>query len=176
MRKGKVGTIFSAVFNSVDTGIALDDEVMLKGWSDGTSGWKVTFWFTEFEAHPFMGFEKDTEFALVLVEMDDDSSAINQAKREKLKDSPKSRQEMKLSNYAAMLCRSPEFIRYLRSHKGVIADWDGEAADKPAIAAEWVRDHLGIKSRSELDTDIGAAHRFHSDIRKPYAQWNSQER
>lgn len=171
MRKGKVGTIFAAVFSSVETGdIFFDDEVMLKGWSDGTTGWKVTFWFKEENnSHPFLGIEKDTAYALVLVELDDDSSAINQQKRDRLAAAPKGGRERKISNYAAMLCRTPEFWAYLRSI-GIEYDENGPGNNP---ATEWMRDKLGIESRSELDRDEGLARRFHEEIRKPYAAWSN---
>lgn len=171
MRKGKVGTIFAAVFTSVESGdIFFDDEVMLKGWSDGTTGWKVSFWFKGDGNHPFLGIDKDTEYALVLVELDEDSSAINQEKRQRVESAPKARHEMKLSNYAAQLCRTPEFWQYIREAHGVqIAvgvEEDG--------ATRWLRNALQIESRSQLDSENIVASKFHALIRKPYAAWNSR--
>ncbi|KKN76152.1 hypothetical protein LCGC14_0373470 [marine sediment metagenome] len=171
MRKGRVGTIFAAVFNSPTTGITLDDEVMLKGWSDGTTGWKVTFWFNGEAAneHPFMRFDKGAEFALVLVELDDDNSAIDQVKRDRVETAPKTARKRTLSNYAAMLCREPMFMRYLGDTYGLSCD--PKFADE--VATNWMREFLGIKSRSELDTDQFVAGQFHADIRGPYRKWHA---
>ena len=171
MRKGKVGTIFAAVFTDVESGdVFYNDEVMLKGWSDGTTGWKVTFWFKGDGDHPFLGIEKDTEYAMVLVELDEDSSAINQEKRERVESAPKSRSEMKLSNYAAQLCRTPQFWGYLKAAHGI----QMAAGVEEDGATRWMRNTLQIDSRSALDREEIVASKFHALIRRPYASWSSQ--
>jgi hypothetical protein len=173
MRKGKVGTIFAAVFSSIETGdIFFDDEVMLKGWSDGTTGWKVTFWFKEEnDSHPFIGIAKDTEYALVLVELDDDSSAINQKKRDRLAAAPKGGRERKLSNYAAMLCRTPQFWGFLEAKSVRFDRFRKEGICSEVAAKQTMCLLLDIESRAELDTSEELAQKFHKLIRTPYAVW-----
>jgi hypothetical protein len=173
MRKGRVGTIFESVFNSCDdTGVHYAGEVMLKGWSDGTTGWKVTFWFnTEAVGHPFLDVDKDTEFALVLVEVDDDSAPINQEKRERLK----TKRPNKLSNFAAQLCRTPEFWMWLQDEHGVQTAGDEyPLSNVEDISADWMRTVLDMGSRSELDTNSIKAADFHERIRMPYSRWYKQ--
>lgn len=174
MRKGRVGTIFGSIFNSVkDASTAWEDEVMLKGWSDGTSGNKVTFWVAGDVKHPFMDFDKGEEFAVVLVEMDDASQPINQKKRERVEQS-KGRKAT-LSNYAAMLCRTKEFHDYLGwTYALELEEWRDEP-DMERVAAWWMYKKLGITSRAELDKDSGVAALFHTDIRQPYAAWTGGE-
>jgi hypothetical protein len=173
MRKGRVGTRFSVVMMRGELAI-YEDEMMLKGWSDGTNGWRVTFWLQGtdglVETHPFMDFDKGEEFALVAVELDDDNEAIDQVKREKLETATKGRKQG-LSNYAAMLCRTPEFHEYLIS-LGTFAV--PERVDE-GIVKNWMCETLAIDSRAELDTDEVAIASFHKRIRIPYAEWNSQQ-
>ncbi len=172
MRKGRVGTIFTSIFNSVkDASTVWDDEVMLKGWSDGTSGNKVTFWIAGDVRHPFMDFDKGEEFAVVLVELDDASQPINQKKRSRSLLMQRGGRKATLSNYAALLCRTPEFWCWLGSKCG----YPMAAGDKETKSAQWIRDFINIDSRSELDTDTDAATRFHEQIRKPYAEWTGGE-
>ena len=177
MRRGRVGTIFESVFNSTDeSGIAFADEVMLKGWSDGTTGWKVPFWFKEdITGHPFLGVEKDTEYALVLVEMDDESAPINQKKRDRVEHGTKRTSVTTLSNYAAQLCREPAFMRYLGMVHGVKCLPSASEAERAHTAATWVRTRLGIESRAELDSNSAVAEHFHDYIRIPYSKWHAQQ-
>jgi len=169
-RKDRTGTRFAAVFYTMDEISAYQDDVMLKGWSDGTSGWKVSFYVNADDEgfHPFMSFDKGHEFALAMVELDDDNEAINQTKVERLEAAKEGRKSPRLSNYAAQLCRTPEFIRY-------IGDRCGEQPSSPEhseqFAAEWLRKTLKIASRRELDTDGEAATCFHKRIREPYNMW-----
>lgn len=178
MRKGKVGTRFALVLvssrNDPESLPTYDDDGMLKGWSDGTTGWKVTFWVNADPvdgSHPFMEFGKGEKFALAAVELQDDETPVDQVKREKLERKP---HKQTLSNFAAMLCREPNFWAYLRSI-GVEYDSNGPFIhpkfDGNNPATEWMRTKLGISSRSALDTEPLAAAAFHRDIRLPYADW-----
>lgn len=169
-RKGKTGTRFGAVFTYADGSTAYEDEVMLKGWSDGTAGWKVSLYVKSDEAgfHPFMGCEKGDLMSVAMVELDDDDSVVDQNKVERLESAREGRSTPRLSNYAAMLCRTPEFIRY-------IGDRCGEQPSSPEhaeeFAGEWMRRTLKIKSRRDLDTDREAVVRFHKNVREPYQKW-----
>jgi len=171
MRKGRVGTRFGAVFTFEDESICYKDEVMLKGWNDGTGGWVVTFWLRPDEEsglHPFMTLENGQALALAMVELDEDDTAINQVKRERVEVAAKYRKQS-LSNYAAMLCRTPQFWFYLE--KAGRVGWSDPDEDHTDGCSAWMRHFLSIKSRSELDTDPDRAAAFHTGIRKPYAEW-----
>lgn len=174
MKQGRVGTRFGAVFTCSDESIFYQDEVMLKHWGDGTTGWTLHLWVNPDDAgfHPWMSTDNKSMFALAMVELDDDNVAINQTKRERLVTAKKHKQT--LSNFAAQLCRTPEFWGYLTTERELDPKSYPGCADSPAMAAAWMRQFLGIGSRSELDTDAVIAEQFHTGIRKPYAAWNSQ--
>lgn len=168
MKKGRVGTRFDAVFNSCKNAATVyEDEAMLKGWTDGTTGSKVTFWIapgTSF--HPFMERENGEEFAVVMVELDDDQEPIDQVKREKLSKPRKQH----LSNYAAQLCRDSNFHDWLASTQ----DWPRGGTSYQEQAKQWMYKACMISSRAELDSDPMAAERFHQTVRGPFAEWNSR--
>jgi len=170
MRKGRVGTRFSVimVLAEDDSVIVYDDEMMLKGWTDGTNGWKVTFWINAADGdnalHPFMEYDKGQMFGLAAVELDDDNEVINQEKREKL-EKPRKRGG-NLSNYAALLCRTPEFHQWLKQTNRAPMGSDPEQSAK-----QWMCATLNIKSRAELDTEEDVADGFHNLIREPYSKW-----
>ena len=176
MRKGRVGTRFSVVMMSDgDKSPAYDDEVMLKGWNDGTNGWRVTFWINADEdgLHPFMNDDKGSEFALVAGELDDDNEAIDQVKREKVETAVK-RKHQGLSSYAAMLCRTPGFHKWLEEKQGLIV-LSPEMGKWEDAAKVWMCQKLGIESRAELDSDAYRALMFHAEIREPYAAWMAKQ-
>lgn len=168
-RKGKVGTRFGAVFTSSDGSIFYQDEVMLKNWADGSSGWTLHLWINSDDGglHPFMNVDNKSVFALAMVELDDDNSVIDQDKRERVESAPKTARKRTLSNYAATLCREPMFMRYLGDTYGLCC----EPAFANEVATNWMRKFLKIESRAELDTDAFAVARFHSEIRRPYKAW-----
>jgi hypothetical protein len=89
-RNGRVGTRFQAVFSRVDSGEQiLNMEVMLAAWKDSSSiGQSITLWLdNEVETHPFCGCTRRKAnqpgdvFVLVLVELNDDDTPINQTQR-----------------------------------------------------------------------------------------------
>lgn len=89
-RNGRVGTRFLAVFAPLDTGQAWPTlEVMLAGWKDSSmNSQSVTFWLdNDPSTHPFAGCTRrkgnnvGDMFALVLRELDDDDTTIDQHKR-----------------------------------------------------------------------------------------------
>lgn len=170
MRKGRTGTRFMAVFTNMDESIAYQDEVMLKGWTDGTAGWKVSFYVNadEHGFHPFMSYSPDHEMAVAMVELMDDNEAVDQEKRERLEDAKEGRKQPRLSRFAAQLCRTPEFHEYLRVRCSREPSSPEHAEE---FAAEWMRTLLKIDSRSVLDRDPEVAGRFHKNIREPYNKW-----
>lgn len=174
MRKGRVGTRFGCVLvdcQDVER-VVYDDEMMLKGWTDGTNGWKVTFWIQcpEFGVHPFMDYAKDDAFGFCAVEIEDDEVVVDQVKRDKVTTPRK----QGLSNYAALLCRTPEFWEWLAIERGYDMGGEYPAPDVEERAKKWMLSKLGISSRAALDSEPLAIAAFHRDIREPYAEWNSQ--
>lgn len=170
MRKGKVGTRFDTVFTLPDDVIAYEDEVMLKGWSDGTTGWKVTFWMKGHEGtvmeHPFMDYEKGKLFSLVLVELDEDETPIDQVKRERLSRS-EARKQHPLAMLAGQLAKSEAFQEYLGARTG--------HEFGPESSADWIRTVCNVESRKELDTNKEAASRFHAHVRTPFLLWQGEK-
>ncbi len=168
-RKGRVGTRFGAVFTCNDASTFYTDEVMLKSWADGAKGWTLQLWVNPDEggSHPFMNVDNKSVFALAMVELDDDNSAIDQDKRDRVEQAPKTRAKRTLSNYAATLCREPMFMRYLGDMYGVVC----EPAFANEVATNWMRKFLDIESRAELDYKEAKADRFHASIRGPYREW-----
>ncbi|HSV90875.1 MAG TPA: hypothetical protein VLH80_07230 [Nitrospiraceae bacterium] len=90
-RNGKMGTRFKAVFaRACDGEQVLDMEVMLQSWKDSSAiGQSITLWLDdEFETHPFCACTRRKNgtpgdmFALVLVELNDDESPVNQTQQE----------------------------------------------------------------------------------------------
>jgi hypothetical protein len=143
-------------------------ESMLADWGDTRSGQYVTLWLPEGE-HPFAGMTRrargqaGTRFMAAFCELDDDGTIIDPKLRERIE---KPRQD--LSQYAAMLCKEPEFLAFLEVHVPTTKEegftWN------PTTAAEWMRQTCQVPSRALLDTDPDAAKRFHQLVRMPYLQ------
>ena len=171
-RKGRVGTRFGAVFTCNDASTFYTDEVMLKSWADGAKGWTLQLWVNPEPdgLHPFMNVDNKSVFALAMVELDDDNSVIDQDKRDRVEQAPKTRAKRTLSNYAATLCREPMFMRYLGDEYGLSC----EPNFANEVATNWMRNFLKINSRSQLDTDEYAAAQFHDLIRHPYRKWYNE--
>lgn len=76
-----------------------------------------------------------------------------------------------LSKSAAMLCDNPKFQQYCREqHCGGLPNSPSEKTDTD-MAANVVRGHCEIQSRSELDHNPEAAKRFH-ELMREYRQWS----
>lgn len=174
MRKGKVGTRFEVVIvaeGEDDDMPAYDDELMLKGWNDGTTGWRVTFWLNPEPVtglHPFIKFDRGAKFALAAVELDDDNTPIDQVKRERVT-TAKTIRKQGLSNFAALLCRTLEFHAWLEETQGCIVPDPSKWEDSAKV---WMCAKLNIESRAELDSNSVIAGQFHTQIRRPYSEWN----
>jgi len=170
-RQGRVGTRFGAVFTLSNGSLFYQDEVMLKNWADGAKGWTLQLWVNPDTVgqHPFMNTDNKTVFALAMVELDDDNSAIDQVKRDRVEAAPKTARKRTLSNYAAALCREPMFMRYLGDTYGIAC----EPAFENEVATNWMRAFLHIESRAELDRNHTLADKFHKKIRQPYRRWHS---
>ena len=90
-RGGRVGSRFTAAFGRCTTGeLLMQCEVMLAAWKDSSSvGQSVKFWLdNEVAMHPFCGCERRKNgtpgdvFSLVLVELNDDDTPVNQEQRD----------------------------------------------------------------------------------------------
>jgi len=177
-RKGRVGTRFEAAIVTVGDGqneIIYNDNVMLKGWTDGTGGWKVTFWLAS-DDHPFMGTYKRGEdhFAIALVELDDDDTAIDQDKRDRLEKAGthRKRKPQKLSAVAAILCSNPRFWEFAsRGAEGARVVTNKDQADA------WLKQRINILSKRELDDEINVdqIRRFHHLVRIPFNEFIVRE-
>ncbi len=182
-RGNRVGTRFNAVFVRYGAGTPFfQGELMLAGGGHplGQGMW-VKFWLDDEESnHPFagcMGRKGDHPgdlFAVVMVELDDDDMAIDQAKRARLEKGVKGGE---LARYSALLCTNELFLQYL-SEKELVGlpspisrppSWWG-TDDR---AARWIRWACGVESRAELDNNPKAAEIFHERIRRPYSEWRS---
>lgn len=166
-RKGRVGTRFEATIVKIFDGdheIIYCDNVMLKGWTDGTGGWKVTFWIAS-DDHPFMTnyTRGESSFAIAMVELDDDETAINQGKRDRLEKAGtgRKRKPQRLSQVAAIMCANPRFWEFASSF--------GRPVENKDQADAWLKQRINILSKRELDDEINVdqIRRFHDMVRKP---------
>lgn len=77
----------------------------------------------------------------------------------------------RLSQYAALLCQSGTFQRWLVEQGFLPHTLMPETEIAQELSARWVRNVCKIDSRSELDTSRPAAQLFHDEVRKPYNEW-----
>jgi hypothetical protein len=91
-RGGRMGSRFKAAFGRVTTGeLLMSCEVMLAAWKDSSAvGQSIKFWLdNEVEMHPFCGCVRRKNgtpgdvFTLVLVELNDDDTPVNQNQRDR---------------------------------------------------------------------------------------------
>jgi hypothetical protein len=178
-RKGKAGTRFMMVCHRQIGADKLretvyEDEVMLAGWNDSQlHGHTVKFWIcNDLMGHPFEGIDRHEIILLGLVELDDDNESIDQKMREKV-EKQKATGKQKLSNVAALLCRTPEFSKWC-DHMAMQDPMLAPLARTPNVedrCKEFIYQLCGIRSRAELDRNGQAAQLFHDTVRKPYEVW-----
>ena len=135
-------------------------DAMFLGWSvSNSSGAVVAF---EVERECFEWLEDngtDGSFELVLSEIDDNESEVDQDQRRKIEDIQKGGP---MSKHAARLCLDPEFMAYVRSKTG-----------NDTTAADYVRSECRVESRAQIDHSTAAAERYkalHSD----FLRWSVQ--
>lgn len=178
-RGGKVGTRFRVAFARTGTEeVMFRGEVMLAGGGNPLgSGMWVKFWLdNEADEHPFSGSSPRSGqspgdlFGAVFVELDDDDQAIDQERRDKAE----RKNGRGLAQYAGALCHNKLFAQYLSECVSVgepgklrTPEWWAQGE----MIARWMRWTCGIESRSDLDRNEDAAHKFHEQIRKPYSAW-----
>lgn len=78
----------------------------------------------------------------------------------------------RLSMYAAVMCQNTDFWAWANEQDEVPGrTWVTNKEE----AAIWMRERIHISSRRELDSDAGAAERYHRMIRKPFVEWQEKE-
>jgi hypothetical protein len=73
---------------------------------------------------------------------------------------------------ACVFCRDRQFqawIEHLAAQSGTAGEFDEECAKEFVLAS------CGIYSRNELDTNAGAAERFHELVRRPFLEWKEAQ-
>lgn len=146
--------------------------VMLAGWSESHNGGaKVAFWLESSEdLEAFRGLTAakgktaGQRFAMVLVEIDDDETPVQEKVATEL---PKGGALAKL---AGILCADAKFRKWLFATRITCAadNFPDEAEQDEEGAAELVRSICQVSTRAELDHNPRAAEFFHEIIRKPW--------
>ena len=152
---------------------AFQGEIMLAGWSEThTGGAKVTFWLPDAESLDVFrsmtvrkGNTAGQRFMSVLVELnDDDTPAVD----DPFAKEPASLKGGPLAQSAAMVCDSSAFQEFARTRH----EWD--AAISPAQnAAEFMRRHCRVNSRSEIDHNPAARASF-GVLMSDYRGWQAR--
>lgn len=122
----------------------ISTETMLLQWAESsTRGRTITLLLPEdIETHPFRdytiksGKRAGQRFMAVFVEINDDETPVKP-----------------VSTEAVMLCKQREFWDWASSQQWAVVSNEEEAID-------WLYARLGIKSRSELNTDEHALNRY----------------
>lgn len=181
-RRGHAGSRFEASFNEIDGNREFMLELMLLNWVANPRGEFVDFSLT-FEAptHPFMGCtrgSKDapgTRFMMVAVEINDDQAIVQELRAEQEEHSRRTGRPQHLSNAARIMTKNPRLWEWLHETEGtpaqggeVNAEWDTYTADA------WLKEHLGIASKADLDSDgpeaVAAIVKFHR-LRTRFVEW-----
>lgn len=173
-RRGHAGTRFESVLTEVDGDLQVSCEMMLLNWADGPQGATVVFLLDyALDDHPFMSCTRHTKdaagtrFMAVLLEVDDDNTIVDQEKRERVE----SRYKQTLSNAAAVMTKNPRFHTWLREVQED-REWDA------ALADAWLKETIGIESKTELDREDGESVRaiaaFHK-LRNAFLDWQVAE-
>ena len=95
-----------------------------------------------------------SRYQVVMVRLNDEDQPMN---REHEFDGSKA------VRLAGILCKEKEFWEYLHEEEQIFMPTEDEAT-------EWVRNYLGVKSRSELKTNDAARDRLHK-INEEYTAW-----
>ena len=144
-------------------------EVMMAGWSETHNGGaKITLWLANTEdLEPFKaltvakGNTAGQRFMLGLVEIGDDEQPKIKNQKQKEKAGP-------LCMLACQWCKDPQFWQFLKSHfQDVISDVSFKNIDNEDRAADFIKYHLNIESRKDLDLN-DVKDLFNLEIRQPY--------
>lgn len=166
-RNGRLGTRFAAAIADSQGVVRLNDEVMLKGWSESaTGGQQVSLWLDdEASLHPFAGCkhrrrdEPGEMFKLSLIELQDDQTPDPEQREGKVR-------TRTISQQAHLLVTGSMFVQYMRETKDHIrSDWDGN------LAKQWVKSRLDIESLGDLDKLPAKAQEYREQIVRPFERW-----
>ena len=152
------------------------DEAMLAGWNDSQqNGHTVKFWLcNDAMGHPFEGWSRTQEFALALVELDDDNEPIDQKMRDKV-EQQSTPTTSRMSYAAAMLCKESNFYAFINEDIEQSGDFISPKVKNEEDAKQWIYQKCGISSRAELDSVSQSAVHF-DNIRKVYLEWIGEDR
>lgn len=157
---------------SAEDMVAFKGEVMLIGWDEKhNTGRTARFLFDEEGVeHPMKqhtvrrGKQAGTRFMMVLVELQDDDTPIDQTKRERLEEAEKGGP---VSKNAGILCNDPDFQDYVSIQPGNYTHDEMGAAD-------FVREHCNISSRAQLDHQPQAARRYEI-MKAGFLDWQQEK-
>lgn len=210
-RNGRMGTRFRASFANSTTGEALATmDLMLASWKDTSrTGQSIRLWIdNEVEVHPFSGCMRrqgqnpGDMFAVVMVELDEDDSAINQSKRESVEngegpvgpdpqgtEAEGPSEDPVSSHQRARHGGNPGKPRKPRSLSSTVhllvtspiflrflQETKSELVPQwtSEKAREYIKSYLKVQSLSELDRDQAAVRRW-DKVRQAYDRWYRQE-
>lgn len=210
-RNGRMGTRFRAAFANSKTGEPLATmDLMLASWKDTSrTGQSIRLWIdNEVDVHPFSGCARRQGqnlgdlFAVVMVELDEDDSAINQSKRDRVENSqgpggpdpqgveaqgtgedpvqPHERARHGGNQSKPRKPRSLSSTVHLCVTSALFVRFLEET--KPNLVPQWnsqkareyVKSYLKVQSLSELDNDPEKARRWQK-VRSAFERWNHQE-
>lgn len=150
--------------------IAFKGEAMLLNWAESKHGRTVVFLLDEeSDVHPMKAFttkrgkRAGTRFAMVLVEINDDETPVQQEK----KGGP-------LSKSAAQMCENLTFQKFACSWITNFGRFIPVGANLTEIARQAIIQHCDIKSRAELDHNPEAAKHFH-ELMREFRAWNERQ-
>jgi len=159
----KVSTLYAMFYRTPGEQKWGISPVWFLGYSvSSTAGAKVRFEISPDDKEKwqyFRGCEPDAVHQLLLLELDDQSKYVDQAKREKLERAEGHLKGGKLARHAGRLCGDDHFIKWVGT---MVAD---------VTPAQFIYNRCSINSRRYLDHNEDAAKRYHQFVRKPFSQW-----
>jgi hypothetical protein len=176
-RKGNSGTRFQMSVSTChdEPQTVYLDEAMLAGWNDSQqNGHTVKFWLcNDAMGHPFEGFSRTQEFALVLQELDDDEEVIDQNMRDRV-EQQSTATSSRPSYAAAMLCKNESFWDFINENIVQSDDFISPKVKNEEDAKQWIYQKCGIRSRAELDA-VSQSGVLFDNIRKAFIDAVNQD-
>lgn len=163
-RRAQLGTRFHVAFAQIDGPHETMLEMALLNWASNPQGQNVTLQLnSEAERHPFIWCKRGskdasgTRWMITAVEIDDSEQLIEQERRERAERAERTGNRQTLSNVARLLTKNPTFWRWITEIDGVeFLEGTGiHTAEKANTekADTWLKQTLGISSKSDLDGD-----------------------
>lgn len=117
-----------------------------------------------------------TRYHMLLIEIADDESAVDQEKRERVEAAMKGGP---ISKNAAMLCKEDGFqvfiVALIESDSHMVKLFrPATVSNKEALATQILCFHCGIESRAELDHNKKAKQRF-GQLKSMYLRWQAEQ-